>query len=94
MLAVKNDSELDRLFGDAVISTGGVMPNIHSVLLPKNTKKKSGTVVDNDAMDKDATSSQNFWAVILDENLFYEDYFNWIDFIYFLYLHLSKSNLS
>ena len=38
-LAVRNDEELNRLFGSATIAQGGVLPNIHSVLLPKKSKK-------------------------------------------------------
>ena len=34
-LAVRNDEELNRLLGDAWIASGGVLPNIHAVLLPK-----------------------------------------------------------
>lgn len=38
-LAVRNDDELNKFFGNAVIASGGVLPNIHPVLLP--TKKKN-----------------------------------------------------
>ena len=34
-LAVKNDEELNKLLGNVTISSGGVLPNIHAVLLPK-----------------------------------------------------------
>ncbi|KAB2049145.1 hypothetical protein ES319_A13G157400v1 [Gossypium barbadense] len=34
-LAVRNDEELSKLLGDVTIANGGVMPNIHNVLLPK-----------------------------------------------------------
>jgi histone H2A len=34
-LAVKNDEELNKLLGNVTIASGGVLPNIHSVLLPK-----------------------------------------------------------
>uniref|UniRef100_A0A7S2GRL8 Histone H2A n=1 Tax=Helicotheca tamesis TaxID=374047 RepID=A0A7S2GRL8_9STRA len=34
-LAVKNDEELNKLLGGVTIAGGGVLPNIHSVLLPK-----------------------------------------------------------
>mmetsp|Transcript_4255 Transcript_4255/g.6175 ORF Transcript_4255/g.6175 Transcript_4255/m.6175 type:complete len:140 (+) Transcript_4255:45-464(+) len=34
-LAVKNDEELSKLMGNVTIASGGVLPNIHSVLLPK-----------------------------------------------------------
>ena len=38
-LAVRNDEELNKLFGSVTIAQGGVLPNIHSVLLPKTTPK-------------------------------------------------------
>ena len=38
-LAVRNDEELNKLFGNVTIAQGGVLPNIHSVLLPKQSKK-------------------------------------------------------
>ncbi len=34
-LAVRNDEELNKLFGSVTIAQGGVLPNIHSVLMPK-----------------------------------------------------------
>ncbi|GAA5928329.1 histone H2A [Sporobolomyces koalae] len=37
-LAIRNDEELNRLLGGVVISQGGVLPNIHSELLPSKTK--------------------------------------------------------
>ncbi|GMI34431.1 hypothetical protein TeGR_g9447 [Tetraparma gracilis] len=37
-LAVKNDEELNNLLGGVTIAGGGVLPNIHAVLLPKKTK--------------------------------------------------------
>jgi histone H2A len=40
MLAVRNDEELSQLFASAVIPGSGVLPNVHSVLLPKAKKKK------------------------------------------------------
>ncbi|XP_010169908.1 late histone H2A.L3 [Antrostomus carolinensis] len=36
-LAVRNDDELSKLFSSVTIAQGGVMPNIHSELLPKKT---------------------------------------------------------
>jgi histone H2A len=38
-LAVKNDEELNKLLGGVIISSGGVLPNIHAVLLPKKSGK-------------------------------------------------------
>ena len=39
-LAVRNDEELSKLLGGVTIAAGGVLPNIHSVLLPKTKAKK------------------------------------------------------
>ena len=38
-LAIRNDEELSKLLGNVVIAQGGVLPNIHSVLLPKGKGK-------------------------------------------------------
>eukprot|EP00604_Paraphysomonas_vestita_P004388 CAMPEP_0174825890 /NCGR_PEP_ID=MMETSP1107-20130205/43225_1 /TAXON_ID=36770 /ORGANISM="Paraphysomonas vestita, Strain GFlagA" /LENGTH=154 /DNA_ID=CAMNT_0016057981 /DNA_START=1261 /DNA_END=1725 /DNA_ORIENTATION=+ len=38
-LAVRNDEELNKLLGGVTISQGGVLPNVHSVLLPKKSKE-------------------------------------------------------
>ena len=40
-LAVRNDEELNKLFGNVTIAQGGVLPNIHSVLIPKGAKKEA-----------------------------------------------------
>jgi len=40
-LAVRNDEELNKLFGGVTIASGGVLPNIHSVLIPKTKEPKS-----------------------------------------------------
>eukprot|EP00921_Rhytidocystis_pertsovi_P016389 GHVQ01025883.1.p1 GENE.GHVQ01025883.1~~GHVQ01025883.1.p1 ORF type:complete len:130 (+),score=14.47 GHVQ01025883.1:122-511(+) len=34
-LAVRNDEELSKFLGGVTIASGGVMPNVHAVLLPK-----------------------------------------------------------
>lgn len=39
-LAVRNDEELNRLLGGVTIASGGVLPNIHSHLLPKGEDGK------------------------------------------------------
>ena len=39
-LAVRNDEELNILLGNVTIASGGVLPNIHQVLLPKKSNKK------------------------------------------------------
>ena len=40
-LAVRNDEELAKLLGSVTIASGGVLPNIHAVLLPKKKKPKN-----------------------------------------------------
>ncbi|KAG5670396.1 hypothetical protein PVAND_000664 [Polypedilum vanderplanki] len=45
-LAIRNDEELNRLLQNTTISDGGVLPNIHAILLPKKTVK--GTRRDDD----------------------------------------------
>ena len=39
-LAVRNDEELNKLMGGITIAAGGVLPNIHAVLLPKKKGSK------------------------------------------------------
>ena len=39
-LAVRNDEELNILLGNVTIAAGGVLPNVHQVLLPKRKGKK------------------------------------------------------
>ncbi|TIA94174.1 hypothetical protein E3P81_00426 [Wallemia ichthyophaga] len=41
-LAIRNDDELNKLLGHVTISQGGVIPNIHTELLPSKTKKGEG----------------------------------------------------
>ena len=36
-LAIRNDEELNRLLSGVTIAQGGVLPNIHAVLLPKKS---------------------------------------------------------
>ncbi len=40
-LAVRNDEELNKLMSGVTIAAGGVLPNIHAVLLPKSKGDKS-----------------------------------------------------
>ena len=37
VLAIRNDEELNKFLGGVTIASGGVLPNIHSVLLPKKS---------------------------------------------------------
>lgn len=39
-LAVRNDEELNKLMAGVTIASGGVLPNIHAVLLPKSKGDK------------------------------------------------------
>jgi histone H2A len=39
-LAIRNDEELNKLLGGVTIASGGVLPNIHAVLLPKKAESK------------------------------------------------------
>eukprot|EP00252_Welwitschia_mirabilis_P021796 TRINITY_DN56_c0_g1_i1.p1 TRINITY_DN56_c0_g1~~TRINITY_DN56_c0_g1_i1.p1 ORF type:complete len:156 (-),score=46.39 TRINITY_DN56_c0_g1_i1:168-596(-) len=39
LLAIKNDEELGKLLSGVTIASGGVLPNIHQVLLPKKSEK-------------------------------------------------------
>ena len=38
-LAIRNDEELNKLLSKVTVAAGGVLPNIHNVLLPKKGKK-------------------------------------------------------
>ncbi|XP_074294369.1 histone H2AX-like [Silene latifolia] len=40
-LAIRNDEELSKLLGAVTIASGGVLPNIHSVLLNKKAGKSA-----------------------------------------------------
>ena len=41
-LAVRNDEELNKMMQGVTIASGGVLPNIHAVLLPKSKGEKKG----------------------------------------------------
>ncbi len=41
-LAIRNDEELNRFLSGVTVAQGGVLPNIHAVLLPKKKKGKGG----------------------------------------------------
>ncbi|KAF7098427.1 hypothetical protein CFC21_100170 [Triticum aestivum] len=43
-LAVRNDEELSRLLGSVTIAAGGVLPSIHTTLLPKKAGKGKGDI--------------------------------------------------
>lgn len=47
-LAVRNDEELNKLLGGVTVAGGGVLPNIHTQMLPKKKPAKGGGVLNND----------------------------------------------
>ena len=49
-LAVRNDEELNALLGNVTIASGGVMPFVHSELLPE---KKEGEEEEDEKEDKE-----------------------------------------
>ncbi|CAK4080982.1 unnamed protein product [Aphanomyces euteiches] len=53
-LAVRNDEELNKLLGNVTIASGGVLPNIHNVLLPK--KSSSATTSKEGKKGKESAS--------------------------------------
>ncbi|XP_058069737.1 probable histone H2A.1 [Magnolia sinica] len=44
LLAIRNDDELGKLLAGVTIAHGGVLPNIHSVLLPKKSEKAKDSI--------------------------------------------------
>ena len=42
-LAIRNDEELSKYLGNVTIASGGVLPNVHNVLLPKGRTKKANS---------------------------------------------------
>jgi histone H2A len=42
-LAIRNDEELNKLLAGVTVASGGVLPNIHAVLLPKQKPAKEGS---------------------------------------------------
>jgi len=42
-LAIRNDEDLGKLLSAVTIAYGGVLPNVHSVLLPKKSAAGKGT---------------------------------------------------
>ncbi|KAF4684880.1 histone h2a [Perkinsus olseni] len=42
-LAVRNDEELNKFLAGVTLASGGVLPNIHTTLLPKKSKSKAMT---------------------------------------------------
>jgi hypothetical protein len=61
-LAVRNDEELNKLLGGVTIASGGVLPNIHAVLLPKKKageENKPGSVSSGAKPAKKTTSAKS-----------------------------------
>lgn len=51
-LSVRNDEELNKFLGHVTIAQGGVLPNIHSVLLPKAKQAKASKPVPKKVVSK------------------------------------------
>ncbi len=45
-LAVRNDEELNKLLGGVTIASGGVLPSVHAVLMPKKSATKKDKKAD------------------------------------------------
>jgi histone H2A len=58
LLAVRNDEELNKLFGGVTIAQGGVLPNIHSVLIPKGSSKEGEEKAEKKAAPKKEKSAK------------------------------------
>ncbi|CAM6096115.1 unnamed protein product [Calypogeia fissa] len=60
-LAIRNDEELGRLLASVTIAHGGVLPNIHALLLPKKTaakmEKEAATKAEKSTTKSDKSSS-------------------------------------
>ena len=59
-LAIKNDEEFDKLFGNAIIINGGVAPNINPALLPNANKKKGKKSKSSQSSQSIPSHSQTF----------------------------------
>ncbi|KAG2388478.1 hypothetical protein C9374_000642 [Naegleria lovaniensis] len=63
-LAIRNDEELNKLLSEVIIASGGVLPNIHSVLLPgtttKGAKSTKGSKKTTEEGSTSASMSQEF----------------------------------
>ena len=57
-LAARNDEELNKFFGDVTIAQGGVLPNIHAVLLPKKKEPKAKSETSSKKKTKKVKSSK------------------------------------
>ncbi|RVW86401.1 putative histone H2A.3 [Vitis vinifera] len=66
-LAVRNDEELSKLLGSVTIANGGVMPNIHNLLLPKKSSSSKAVqqlMMITEPIDSHEVQNENIGAVI------------------------------
>jgi histone H2A len=61
-LAVRNDDELNKLFGNVTIAEGGVIPNIHSVLIPKSSHMNPEHAAEKSAKKESAAAAKKVAA--------------------------------
>ncbi|KAF4681508.1 histone h2a [Perkinsus olseni] len=59
-LAVRNDEELNKFLAGVTLASGGVLPNIHTTLLPKKSKGKSFTASQEISARKETFNSYIF----------------------------------
>mmetsp|Transcript_37436 Transcript_37436/g.76819 ORF Transcript_37436/g.76819 Transcript_37436/m.76819 type:complete len:162 (-) Transcript_37436:225-710(-) len=65
-LAVRNDEELNKLFNNVTIAEGGVLPNIHAVLLSKKSAARmKAALLSQDSSNKSAAGMK---AALLSED--------------------------
>lgn len=62
-LAVRNDEELGKLLQGVTIASGGVLPNINSVLLPKKSSKIEDSVPKSPKSQSGTSVTQNESAI-------------------------------
>jgi histone H2A len=60
VLAVRNDEELEKMFHKVTIASGGVIPNIHAVLVPnpKGKKNKGNAGAEGDKKSKEDAGAE------------------------------------
>jgi hypothetical protein len=66
-LAITSDKELGELLSGVTIPYGGVAPNIHNMLLPKNSAIGTGTEVKHKKLQNDAPGQEEILATALVE---------------------------
>merc|ERR1712130_76955 len=66
-LAIRNDEELNKLLSDAIIVSGGVLPNIHADLLPDKKAEGATTTKSSKGKKKKAAEEGDETAAMSQE---------------------------